>query len=209
MNRVYIAVTGDLIKSRRLPARAQVQRRLKSILNKINKKFRVVVPFSLIRGDEFQGLIDDLLTAYEIAREIERLLYPVKTRLGIGAGVLSTDIGKTTAEMDGECFHRSREALNKTKKEGGDIVFKTDNAFLDESVNAILFLIHSIKKDWKEIHYRRVQEYEKMGSIEKMTRREETSYQAIWKTLKKAKYEAVKRGEETVKTLLKGYRLKK
>lgn len=144
-------MTGDLIKSRKLPNRAKMQRKLKSVLNRINKRFndKIVVPFSLIRGDELQGLIDDLLKSYEIVMEIENLLYPVKVRFGIVSGNLSIQIGKTTAEMDGECFHRSRKALDKAKELEKNLIFQTYNPSLDESVNAVLFLIGSIKKNWK------------------------------------------------------------
>jgi hypothetical protein len=134
--------------------------------------------------------------------EIENRLYPLKVRFGIGWGSISTEIGKTTAEMDGECFHRSRQALEMAKRLDRNTIFQTGDDALDKTVDAILFLLNSIKADWEDIHYQRIRRYEETGSQEMVAKAEGVSQQAISKTLKSCKYEAVKAGQEAIDALL-------
>ena len=54
----YVAIIGDIIGSRQLPDRAQIQLRLEKFLSHINVRFSkfVVAKFVITIGDEFQGL---------------------------------------------------------------------------------------------------------------------------------------------------------
>lgn len=45
-------------------------------------------------GDEFQGLLNNPAYAIEIVKYIQRELYPVKLRFGIGIGEISTEINQ-------------------------------------------------------------------------------------------------------------------
>jgi len=153
----YTVITGDLVKSREISERYKVQIKLQKVLNAVNKKFRddIVVNFSITLGDEFQGLLYTPEKSFDIIKEIQREIYPVRISFGVGSGTISTKIAKKTTEMDGECFRKSREALLEAKKLKQEIIYNTGTD-IDLSVNTILRLIYSIKSDWKKIHYHRI-----------------------------------------------------
>ncbi len=182
MKKNYVAVTGDLIKSREIPNRSEIQVKLHNILNKINLCFRkeIAVKFSVTLGDEFQGLLNSLEKSFDIINEIQRLMYPVKISFGVGYGYISTKISKRTVDMDGECFMKSREALQQAKKSGEEIVYNT-SPDADLTINTIISLISAIKSDWKDIHYRRTWLYEKLGTLKKVAKSEKVSKQMISK----------------------------
>ena len=203
-NSIYIVVTGDLISSKKVDNRAVLQEKVQGAMSKVNKEFRpyLIVPFNFTTGDEFQGLITEIKTSFDLAIKWKEALFPWRTRFGIGAGILSTPIAKTTSSMDGECFHRARKAIEVAKEEKKFLVYNTGNFILDTSVNMIILLMEVIQKDWKEIHYRRYWLYKKLGTLEKVAAKEGVSKQAIIKSLRVAKYEAILEAEESVEKLL-------
>ena len=100
----------------------------------------------------------------------------------------------------------------------GDLISskKVDNrAVLQEriqeimgKVNDFILLMEVIQEDWKEIHYKRYWLYKKLGTLEKVAAREGVSKQAIIKSLKVAKYEAILEAEESVRKLLTAFQSK-
>ncbi len=111
--RYYLAVIGDLRRSRQTPDRSMVQERLTEALDELNRAFasRLASALVITVGDEFQGLLHrpesvvDLLARYEEAMD-----FP-PTRFGLGWGPLSTRLKPEAIGMDGPCFHAAREAL--------------------------------------------------------------------------------------------------
>ncbi|MDI6840202.1 MAG: SatD family protein [bacterium] len=200
----YAVITDDIVRSSKLSNRAAVQSEIKSILHKINKRFAndIIVEFSFSGGDEFQGLVKLDSKVFTIIKEFQKQLYPVKTYFGVGFGKVTTDIAKTTVEMDGNCFHLSRDALEQAKKSSQEIVFFTGNKESDVVLNTVFLLISAIKSSWKDIHYRRIWEYEELGTLERVAKKEERSAREISKTLQDAKYNAIKRAEEFVHNYL-------
>lgn len=115
----YIALIGDLVASRRLPAdeRAQLQRRLTVALRRTHEQAgagSVARPL-LTLGDEFQGLFATTATGVTAVRlaldELQEASRPLAVRFGIGIGTLSTPLAEQAIGMDGPCFHRARAAL--------------------------------------------------------------------------------------------------
>lgn len=205
MKKSYTAVTGDIVKSRQLPNRQNVQACLEKTLTNINRKYRqeITVKFSVILGDEFQGLLSSPRLSYSIAREIQQALYPVRVSFGIGEGPLSTKILSKTSQMDGLCLVRSRQALLLAKGNSwGTIVYQTDKEQLDQIINTIVMLIDAIKKDWKKIHYRRVGLYEKLKTMKAVAQKERVSVQMISKMFQDISLEKIKIAEESIRFLL-------
>lgn len=199
----YCAITGDLIKSREIEQRHKVQAKLVKILDKVNKNFRnvIVVKFTVTLGDEFQGLINSLAESYKIITFITKLIHPVEISFGVGEGGISTSIENTTSKMDGECFFRSREALEEAKKISQSVVYNTQTD-VDLMINAIIRLIDAIRNDWKSIHYKRIWLYEKLGTLEKVAKVEKVTKQMISKMLIDIKYDKVKEAKETIEKFL-------
>jgi len=200
----YCAITGDLIKSREIQQRNKVQMKLTKILDKVNKQFHsvVVANFSITLGDEFQGLIKSLEESYNITKFITRLLYPVQVSFGVGEGAIYTSIEDTTSKMDGECFFRSREALEKAKDMGKSLIYATGDEKRDTAVNTILMLMDTIRQNWKDLHWRRVWKFEELRTYKAVAKVEKVSFQKIYKSLKVAKYEKIRLAEESIALLL-------
>jgi len=200
----YTVITGDIVKSRDIIDRRNIQKKLKSMLQKINKKYEKIisVKFSITLGDEFQGLIKELVKSYELIKDIEKEMYPLNIRFGVGYGEVSTPFSRKIGEMDGECFVNSREALELSRKMNQSIVYKTGFEEKDLAINTILMLISAIKESWKDIHYRRAWLYEELKTYEKVAQKEKVSIQTISKMFKNIKYDKVRKAEENLVELL-------
>lgn len=201
---LYTVIIGDIIKSRELNERGEVQEKLKKTLKVINESFKdfIMVNFSIVLGDEFQGLLKNPEKSYEIIKKIQKEMYPVKFRFGIGIGGISTPIYEQIGEMDGECFVRAREAIERAKRSNQSIIYLTPCESLNSCLNTILMLIDTLKSFWKDKHYRRVFLYEELKSYERVAKIEKISKQMIYKTFKKIKYEKIKAAEEKLNELL-------
>ena len=55
----YIAIIGDIKNSKELEDRKNIQVKLKTVLNEVNEKYKLVISakFMITLGDEFQGLL--------------------------------------------------------------------------------------------------------------------------------------------------------
>jgi hypothetical protein len=114
-----IALIGDVVASKGLPQRGAFQRRLGRILAETSSSAQhLASPYTITLGDEFQAVYRkaDLLFAdiFGIMAEI----HPVRARIALGVGALTTRINPTQAlGMDGPAFHLAREALNALKED--------------------------------------------------------------------------------------------
>jgi len=90
----YVAIIGDIIGSRNIENRNEVQNKLKDVLNHVNNKYAedISAKFTITLGDEFQGLLSAGRYVMDIIQFIERKMYPVKMRFGVGIGKITTDI---------------------------------------------------------------------------------------------------------------------
>ena len=80
MKKKFVAVTGDVVKSRQISHRDVVQKKLDRAMSDINRQFKkyVAVKFDFTIGDEFQGLLYSPEKSYAIVREFQKILYPLK-----------------------------------------------------------------------------------------------------------------------------------
>lgn len=121
---MYCAIFGDMVKSRDVAPiiRDDVQRKMRETLACINEEyaFVVAVPFSIIRGDAFEGVLLSATEGPEIAMRIVRAIHPMRIRIAFGLGHLSTmpeadnvDVN----EVDGPAMYCARAALDDITKE--------------------------------------------------------------------------------------------
>lgn len=156
----YYAIIGDIISSRSEPNRAEIQRTLNRALNKINSQFSdsIAAKFLITLGDEFQGLLYSKAAGnpLKIALMISDMLHPVKLRIGIGYGNISTDIDSSYAiGADGEAFHNARACIDRIRaneKRNSNhefcarILIKTYDSSFDSGINTILMLSETLEK---------------------------------------------------------------
>lgn len=113
----YLVLIGDIVGSRELPARAQFQRRLKSLLQGVNHRRKTLAsPYTLTLGDEFQAVYRDADTAFADVFGLLAEIAPVRARFALAVGEIVTPINAAQSiGMDGPAFHLARERLEQLK----------------------------------------------------------------------------------------------
>ena len=158
----YIAIIGDIKKSKSIEDRKKIQNKLNNILNEINKIFSNSISsnFTITLGDEFQGLLHSGEHVMDIIQYIKKEAYPTKIRFGVGIGTITTDINTMISiGADGPAYYKARESIEQLKilekkKESSysDVQIKIDgdNNLQELLLNSILKLMYCIEKEWTE-----------------------------------------------------------
>lgn len=211
LNDPYVAIVGDIKKSKKIDNRSEVQNKLKQVLEEINNKYKsdVSAKFIITLGDEFQGLLGNGINTINIISEIERKMYPVRMRFGIGIGKITTDVNKEMAlGADGPGYYKARNAIeylkdNENKKQAiaADVRFEveSDNQATTIMLNTILELMTAIKESWsdrqREIIWNML-EYQ--DSQIEVAKRLKIQQPAVQKSFSKGKYYAYKDALDTI-----------
>ena len=127
----YYAIIGDIKRSKKIENRCEIQEKLKKILDNVNSIYNndISAKSLITLGDEFQGLLEITAPILEIIKYIQREIYPIKLRFGVGIGNVSTLINHEAAiGADGPAFYAAREMIEflreqekKLKKQAADI----------------------------------------------------------------------------------------
>lgn len=156
----YIAVIGDIVKSKKVIERNEAQKKLKTVLEKINKKYgnEIASNFMITLGDEFQGLLKCRKNIIRIISEIEMAMFPIQLRFGIGIGKIDTEINRDIPlGADGPAYHNARKMIDELKRKERKyetnysnvmICSQGDNEQIDMLLNTILSLCSAIKAKW-------------------------------------------------------------
>lgn len=156
----YVAIVGDIVKSKKLVDRNEIQNNLKAVLNKINEKYadEIASNFMLTLGDEFQGLLKCGKDAIRIISEIEIAMLPIRLRFGIGIGRIDTEINRDIPlGTDGPAYHNARKMIDELKIKEKKyetsysnimICSQGDNGQIDMFLNTILSLCSTLKAKW-------------------------------------------------------------
>ncbi len=144
---MYFAIVGDIIKSKQLQKRAELQNKISITLNEINSKYSSVIAanFIITLGDEFQGLMTSPEFIIDAIEKIKYEIYPVNARFGVGIGGIDTAINKNMAiGADGPAFHYARNMINEIKlNEKGKMSDSTHIKIYAEEKKSIVDLINS------------------------------------------------------------------
>lgn len=158
----YTAIIGDIKESRLIESRSMVQEKLKCVLDCVNEKYYadISAKFIITLGDEFQGLLSRNEHLLAIIGEIQREMYPVRLRFGIGIGEIHTDIFYEAAiGADGPAYYAARATIEglrkqekKYRKQAADIGISIYDAesFEITEINTILALMKIIEEGWSE-----------------------------------------------------------
>ena len=159
---MYYAIIGDNINSKNEDNRKELQNKLNRLLNKINETYDEYLAsnFLITLGDEFQGLLPNGRYLMEIIGKIEAEMHPLKFRIGIGYGNLSTHVeNKQTLSSDGSAYYHAREAIdfledNVTKKartyKNKWIIMEEEhvNSSLVSLINSLLTVQSNLENSW-------------------------------------------------------------
>ena len=116
----YLVLIGDVLGSKKMPARAQFQRRLKSVIQGLNSRRKTLAsPYTLTLGDEFQAVYRDPSGLFADIFTMLAQVAPVQVRFAVAVGEIVTPINpRQSIGMDGPAFHRARIRLEKLKGQG-------------------------------------------------------------------------------------------
>ena len=217
LNNPYIAIIGDIKKSRELKDRNSVQEQLKETLSIINERYKndISAKFLITLGDEFQGLLHTGQHVLEIIEEIQRAIYPVEVRFGIGVGEIVTDINPDMAiGADGPGYYKARQAIdllkqNEQKKmsQVSDIRIEADgeNDITIMLLNTILLLLSVIKGNWSDRQREIIWDVLiHQDGQKKSADRLHVAQSSIQRSLVKGNYYAYKEAVDTVNHILAG-----
>lgn len=160
--KLYFAIIGDIKNSKDLKVRNEVQVRLRSVLDEMNRIYAddIAAKFLITLGDEFQGLLTDGKNVLKIIQELQMQLYPVELRFGIGFGKITTEINVEMAlGADGPGFYSARSAIEtlknssrKNKAVPADIRLETQDMDPVRTIliNTVFELLKSIEQIWTD-----------------------------------------------------------
>ena len=202
----YIAFKTDIIRSRYISKREDVQDFFLNIANQVNEKFAnsLEAGFIVTHGDEAQCLIKSAcaVSVIDIIEFLHESMHPVQLRFGIGFGTLSTKIQKMAIGMDGEAWQNAKDAIDRAHVSHQPAAFSGFNPNiqypLESLTNLVLFLSSRWSKEQKEaIKY--IREGHTQTTIAKLVG---VSTAAISKRLVKAGWHEYSHGIEAIKKLL-------
>ncbi|MGB9780064.1 MAG: SatD family protein [Caldanaerobacter sp.] len=201
---MYFVITADIVKSRELLKKGIKREFFLEAVNQANDlcSGSLFVPFSLMRGDEIQGIVADGDSLPKVVRKLRFSFLPAVLRIGIGIGEISTEVKSTSWEMDGEAFYRAREALTSC---GDNVltVVKMGAPFLENIVTALFTLIDALESKWTMGQWEAVIAYEIYGTYHKAAEILKVAPQNVSKRCHAAKWPAVVEGEKAIISLLK------
>lgn len=129
---------------------------LKNCRDYINEKYKTYIlsPLTITLGDEFQAVIKDLETSFNIILEIEEYIiknnFQIKLRYVLIFGEISTPINSEIAyEMLGEGLTFARNQLNKMKVNENRFFIKIDDDTLETISNNSFSILQNIIDKWK------------------------------------------------------------
>lgn len=148
--RVYLAIIGDVIRSRQVVDRASLQARLAHALSRLNAgaPADLAARFVLTVGDEFQGLLASAERLVPILSALRTAAHPDELRFGLGMGELSTPLQPDAIGMDGPCFHRARAAIERAEGRSTAVEVEAGAPVAVFGVYAILY--SALRNGWTE-----------------------------------------------------------
>ena len=153
---MYLALIADVIDSKMVQERFDLQKQLEKTLQTMNELFGEFLAsnFTLTLGDEFQGLLKVDAPVFQMIDTLRSLLTPTQLRFGIGLGDIITDIDPLQSiGADGPAYWNARAAINLVhqKNDYGNtqIYFSSGKEKQDFFVNALIASGEAIRSGWR------------------------------------------------------------
>ncbi len=153
---MYLALIADVIDSKMVQERFNLQKQLEKALRKMNELFGDYLAscFTLTLGDEFQALLKVDAPVFQIIDTLRSELTPTQLRFGIGLGEIVTAIDPLQSiGADGPAYWNARAAINLVhqKNDYGNtqIYFSSGNDSKDLLVNALIASGEAIRSGWR------------------------------------------------------------
>ncbi|MFS9231508.1 SatD family protein [Streptococcus australis] len=153
---MYLALIADVIDSKMVQERFELQKQVEKTLQKMNELFGdyLASRFTLTLGDEFQALLEVDAPVFQIIDTLRSELTPTQLRFGIGLGEIVTAIDPLQSiGADGPAYWNARAAINLVhqKNDYGNtqIYFSSGKENQDIFVNALIASGEAIRSSWR------------------------------------------------------------
>ena len=154
---MYLALIADVIDSKMVQERFDLQKQVEITLQKMNGLFADYLAscFTLTLGDEFQALLKVDAPIFQIIDTLRSELTPTQLRFGIGLGEIVTAIDPLqSVGADGPAYWNARAAINfvHQKNDYGNtqIYFSSGRENQDFFVNALIASGEAIRSGWRD-----------------------------------------------------------
>lgn len=154
---MYLALIADVIDSKMVQERLDLQKQVEKTLQKMNELFGdyLASRFTLTLGDEFQALLKVEAPVFQIIDTLRLELNPTQLRFGIGLGEIVTAIDPLqSVGADGPAYWNARAAINfvHQKNDYGNtqIYFSSGKENQDFFVNALISSGEAIRSSWRD-----------------------------------------------------------
>lgn len=209
----YAVVICDIIKSRSLKRRAEAQDAIDLALREINQRYRefLAIPFQFTLGDEFQGVLRDHSKAPLIAARFREEIAPLKIRVAIGIGAITTALSDDIRKVDGPAFYAARDAMRdllSTERDGlkqrRRLTALRTEAGRDEVVDTVFTLYDTIISGRTEKQWWVAKAYDQAGSVTRASEIFGTTVQNISKLANAARLAETESAERFLERYLSG-----
>ena len=154
---MYLALIADVIDSKMVQERFDLQKQVEITLQKMNELFGdyLASRFTLTLGDEFQALLKVDAPVFQIIDTLRSELTPTQLRFGIGLGEIVTAIDPLqSVGADGPAYWNARAAINfvhqKNDYGSTQIYFSSGKENQDFFVNALIASGEAIRSGWRD-----------------------------------------------------------
>ena len=154
---MYLALIADVIDSKMVQERLDLQKQVGKTLQKMNELFGdyLASRFTLTLGDEFQALLKVDAPVFQIIDTLRSELTPTQLRFGIGLGEIVTAIDPLqSVGADGPAYWNARAAINfvhqKNDYGSTQIYFSSGKENQDFFVNALIASGEAIRSGWRD-----------------------------------------------------------
>lgn len=195
----FAVITGDIIDSKKYPDNLE---KFKEKLNQIPAS-GLYTQFHVSRGDEMQGVCNNLSLLPVIIRNLRYKCHPLKVRLGIGIGSINDPRpGQNSWDMNGKAFVLARESLDSIKKSKvPQTVLLSEDPLFDRVFNLVYSLVDTIMNGWTHSQWEAVQAYEADRTFVKAAGALKIAWQNVQKRCQAAKWDVIKKAEQDMAVL--------
>ena len=156
----YIVTIGDVISSRKIKKRNDLQNVLLGVFNDLNtpeQNNHLISPYTITLGDEFQAVYRKADRIFLDSIRILEKTFPQKIRFSFGIGEISTDINQEQSiGMDGSAFYFAREGIVNLKDQRGNYkynIYGLEDPELENLFNNMLYIFSNLLEGWNKNRY--------------------------------------------------------
>lgn len=191
----YIVVIGDILHSKKLDSnqRRKTQELMDAVFRKINRESDLFAsPYTITLGDEFQAVYKSSKDLFKHIWMIFAEIHPVKVRISISVGEISTKINTIQAlGMDGPAFYMARDQIDLMKEKKQLLAISTDYERFNRLINSTFQIMEANFKTWKKNRFSILHKYHHGSDVKQIAAEMGMSDVAVYKNINAGALDAV------------------